>query len=122
MKMSAFISAIAWSLMALPATAGNLTYDDPTGDDFGPGNYTYPTDSVYLRGSFDIKRLEVKNKGSKVEFRLTLQSESKILGQPGLAREGQWLFYPNGAGLPGHHSWQRSYSNASRYQRTILKR
>ena len=70
--MSALISAIACAFLALPATAGNLTYNDPTGDDFGRGTYTYPTDSVYLRGSFDIKRLEVKNKGSKVEFRLTL--------------------------------------------------
>jgi len=72
MKMSSLFPALACALIALPAAAGSLTFDDPTGDDFGPGTYTYPTDSVYLRGSFDIKRLEIKNKGSKVEFRLTL--------------------------------------------------
>ena len=58
--------------ISLPASAGSVTYQDPTGDDFGPGKYTYPTDSVYLRGSFDIRKLEVSNKGSKVEFKLTL--------------------------------------------------
>ena len=72
MKMSILFSTLACVFIALPAAAGNLTYDDPTGDDFGPGTYTYPTDSAYLRGSFDIKSLEIKNKGSKVEFKLTL--------------------------------------------------
>jgi carbohydrate-binding DOMON domain-containing protein len=66
------IALMACALITLPASAGIVTYEDPGVDDFGPGTYTYPTDAVYLRGSFDIKRLEVKNKGSKVEFKLTL--------------------------------------------------
>ncbi len=47
---------------------------DPAGDDNGPGNYLYPTDQVYLPGSFDIRQLEVTPKGDTVEFALTVQS------------------------------------------------
>jgi hypothetical protein len=45
---------------------------DPAGDDDGPGTYTYPTDKVYTRGSFDLRKLEVVPKGDTVEFHLTL--------------------------------------------------
>jgi carbohydrate-binding DOMON domain-containing protein len=33
-----------------------LMVDDPAGDDNGPGSYTYPTDSVFKPGVFDILR------------------------------------------------------------------
>lgn len=59
-------------LLASPALAGDLTFTDPAGDDFGPGDYTYPTDAAYKRGSFDLREVEVIDKGSKVEFRVTL--------------------------------------------------
>ncbi len=45
---------------------------DPSGDDKGPGNYEYPTDPVYLPMSFDMRKLEVEDKGSTVEFRITI--------------------------------------------------
>lgn len=35
-----------------------LSVDDPTGDDHGPGTYTYPTDPVFLGGSYDLTRFE----------------------------------------------------------------
>ncbi|MFL7792015.1 MAG: glucodextranase DOMON-like domain-containing protein, partial [Anaerolineae bacterium] len=36
-----------------------LVVDDPAGDDYGPGTYTYPTDSVFEDGVFDVKRFSV---------------------------------------------------------------
>jgi hypothetical protein len=39
------------------------SYWDPVGDDNGPGTYTYPTDAVYKRGSFDLTELKVKSQG-----------------------------------------------------------
>lgn len=56
------------------ASATEIVLDDPTGDDNGPGSYTYPTDKVYAPGSFDIKKLEVVPQGDTVEFRLTLNA------------------------------------------------
>ena len=48
-------STLAASLLAGPALAdGKVSFKDPAGDDNGPGTYTYPTDAVYKRGSFDM--------------------------------------------------------------------
>ena len=54
--------------------AEKISFKDPTGDDNGPGNYTYPTDSVYKRGSFDMTGFDVDVKGKKVEFAVTVNS------------------------------------------------
>ena len=63
----AAMASLALSL-AVPAFAGDVSFKDPTGDDNGPGTYTYPTDTVYKKGSFDLTGLDVKMKGDKVEF------------------------------------------------------
>jgi len=41
---------------------------DPTGDDKGPGTYTYPTDAVYTPGSFDLVAFEVGD-GDNPDFK-----------------------------------------------------
>jgi carbohydrate-binding DOMON domain-containing protein len=41
------------------ATAAEVTFKDPVGDDKGPGTYTYPTDAVYTPGSFDLIQLKI---------------------------------------------------------------
>jgi carbohydrate-binding DOMON domain-containing protein len=51
-----------------------VSFKDPVGDDNGPGNYTYPTDSVYKRGSFDMTGFDVKVSGKKVELAVTFNS------------------------------------------------
>jgi carbohydrate-binding DOMON domain-containing protein len=61
-------------IAAAPAAAQSVTFTDPTGDDKGPGNYTYPTDTVYKPGSFDLTKLEVRQKGNKVDFDVTLNA------------------------------------------------
>lgn len=60
---------------ALAADAGGaVTIADPSGDDDGPGGYTYPTDAVYKPGSFDITELKVVPKGDQVEFHVSVKS------------------------------------------------
>ena len=54
--------------------AGTVTISDPTGDDNGPGTYTYPTDAVYKPGSFDITEFKVIPRGDQVEFRVSVAS------------------------------------------------
>ena len=46
--------------VAAPALAADVSFKDPTGDDNGPGSYTYPTDGVYKRGSFDMTAFDVE--------------------------------------------------------------
>ncbi|WP_136689539.1 glucodextranase DOMON-like domain-containing protein [Halorhabdus amylolytica] len=46
--------------------------DDPTGDDNGPGSYTYPTGDAYTDGVFDVSELTVHTTTNAVQFRVTL--------------------------------------------------
>jgi carbohydrate-binding DOMON domain-containing protein len=50
------------------ATAQEIGFKDPVGDDKGPGGYTYPTDVVYKAGSFDITSFRVNVRGEQAEF------------------------------------------------------
>ncbi len=46
-----------------------LVVDDPTGDDDGPGTYTYPTDPVFEPAVFDLKRFSVGVDRSNLVFK-----------------------------------------------------
>ncbi len=46
-----------------------LSLDDPTGDDKGPGTYTYPTDAVFGQGAYDIKTFSVASDENNIIFR-----------------------------------------------------
>jgi Domain of unknown function (DUF2223). len=50
--------------------ANKITLLDPRGDDKGPGYYTYPTDPIYVAGSFDLLKAEIEDKGKEIEFRI----------------------------------------------------
>ena len=54
------------TITALGTKLGQLS--DPTGDDNGPGSYTYPTDGAFNPGSFDLTGLEVYTDGDTVRF------------------------------------------------------
>ena len=62
------------ALAAGTVLAADVTLKDPTGDDFGPGGYSYPTDAVYTRGSFDMTGLQIKSNDKKVDFMLSVKS------------------------------------------------
>ena len=63
--------AAVTAITAFAAGAQEVVFKDPTGDDNGPGKYTYPTDPVYKPGSFDLTQLTVKQAGDKVTFAAT---------------------------------------------------
>ena len=44
-----------------------LEWIDPSGDDDGPGSYTYPTSQVYKPGSFDLTRVRLVPEGDQLE-------------------------------------------------------
>jgi carbohydrate-binding DOMON domain-containing protein len=57
------------------ASAQEVSFKDPVGDDDGPGKYVYPTDPVYKKGSFDLTGLRVVQKGDKLTFEVSVNSD-----------------------------------------------
>ena len=69
------VTAAAGLLIAGSALAqSGVSFKDPVGDDNGPGKYTYPTDQVYKRGSFDMTAFDVRINGKKVDFAVTFNT------------------------------------------------
>lgn len=52
--------------------AGISRIVDPVGDDYGPGNYTYPMDPVFKPGSFDIREFSVSEGTEYLLFKVKL--------------------------------------------------
>ncbi|MCU4717279.1 glucodextranase DOMON-like domain-containing protein [Halapricum hydrolyticum] len=50
-------------------------WDDPVGDDDGPGTYTYPTGEAFTDGAFDIERFTIGDTGDRLLFVLELAGE-----------------------------------------------
>jgi len=63
------------ALAASGAVAQEVVFKDPVGDDNGPGKYLYPTDPVFKPGSFDLTELKVTQKGDKVTFAVSVNSD-----------------------------------------------
>ena len=49
-----------------------LLVEDPEGDDFGPGTYTYPTDNIFTAQVFDVKFFEVAYDATSLIFTTAL--------------------------------------------------
>ena len=75
-KVARFAALLAVTSLSLvtAAVAQEVTFQDPTGDDFGPGTYKYPTDTVYKPGSFDLTGFSLKVKGDKATIEVTVNS------------------------------------------------
>lgn len=63
---------------------GTLLLDvpDPDGDDNGPGNYAYPTNSAFVPGAYDIQDFQVYDAGTDVVFRLKTRDLTPTFGSP----------------------------------------
>ncbi len=56
----------------LGTTKPVLAVADPAGDDHGPGGYTYPTDTVFEKGVFDIERFAVSQNDQNLVLQFTV--------------------------------------------------
>jgi carbohydrate-binding DOMON domain-containing protein len=81
------IALVAFTLAPCVAAepAATVSFKDPTGDDDGPGGYTYPTDAAYTKGSFDLTEFAVATKGDRVTFDVTVNAP---LADPWALRSG----------------------------------
>lgn len=74
MRTMLAIGVAALMALAAPAGAADVVFEDPAGDDHGPGGYTYPTDAAYTRGSFDLVKFELTTKGKKANLAVTVNA------------------------------------------------
>lgn len=105
---AAFGVCLASLLILGASTARAVVFDDPKGDDNGPGNYIYPTDTVYKPGSFDITKVAITKKGDEAEFAVDVNSSLEDPWGMGVGFSVQMIFIfvknaPAGhtEGLPG---------------------
>jgi carbohydrate-binding DOMON domain-containing protein len=70
----ALLAAISLAFAVAAASAQEVAFKDPVGDDKGPGKYTYPTDPVYKPGSFDLTEFKYSPKGDKADVAVTVNA------------------------------------------------
>ncbi len=66
--------------LAEPVTAFEMK--DPTGDDYGPGTYTYPTHKAFLPGLFDLTHFRVSYDVEYVYFDTTFREVTNPWNAP----------------------------------------
>ncbi|MGI9667304.1 MAG: glucodextranase DOMON-like domain-containing protein [Acidimicrobiia bacterium] len=99
--------------------------EDPTGDDNGPGTYTYPTDQVFGPGSYDLTRFTVGQSGEELVFEfevnapivnswdsptgLSIQSFDVYVDvDPGASNGARTLIDGRNASLSAGNGWERA--------------
>ena len=121
------VAALACALAAGAAGAQGVGFKDPTGDDNGPGSYTYPTDAVYKAGSFDLTGFRVKVRGNKADLEVDVNSTLEDPWKMGVGFSVQMVFVfidTDGkegsgftAGMPGTNV---SFAPGSAWERCVV--
>jgi carbohydrate-binding DOMON domain-containing protein len=92
-KLRLFLLAgAAVALLAGTALAAKVEIEDPKGDDYGPGEYVYPTDAVYAPGSFDLTDFEMEIDGENVTIECEMNSRLEDPWRMGGGFSVQMLF------------------------------
>ena len=80
------------------------TLADPTGDDNGPGSYTYPTDGAFNAGSMDLTGMDVYRDGETVRFvTSTAGPINNPWGGNGMSTQRLNIYLTDGQSSPPHH-------------------
>lgn len=99
--MKRFISSAlagAFMLSGASALAAEVVLKDPKGDDKGPGQYTYPTDAVYTKGSFDLVEARIEEDGDTIKVTVEVNAriedpwDSKAWGGNGFSTQMFFIF------------------------------
>ena len=88
----AVFAALILALLGAPAFAQSVKFEDPAGDDNGPGDYVYPTDAVYERGSFDLTSFELSIKGKRANAEVGINTTVKDPWNMGTGFSVQMIF------------------------------
>ena len=74
------------------AWAQEVSFTDPKGDDNGPGNYTYPTDTAYPAASFDLTGFKMKVAGDQANLEVTVGAKLEDPWRMGVGFAVQMVF------------------------------
>ncbi|MCF7794076.1 MAG: hypothetical protein K9N09_09830 [Candidatus Cloacimonetes bacterium] len=75
MKKKVFLLLLSFLFITTVLLAKTeIEFKDPRGDDKGPGNYIYPTDPIYVSGSFDLLKASIEDKGDEIDFKITFNA------------------------------------------------
>lgn len=93
-------SALAGAIVVSGAAAfaAEFVFKDPKGDDKGPGQYTYPTDAVYTKGSFDLVEARFEEDGDAIKVTIEVNAkiedpwDSKAWGGNGFSTQMVFIF------------------------------
>ena len=96
------LTAFALALLLVAQATAQVKFEDPTGDDNGPGAYVYPTDAVYTAGSFDLTGLALKVKGNNATAEVTVNSNLEDPWGMGVGFAVQMVFIYIDTGEGGH--------------------
>lgn len=77
---------------AMTVFAQEVEFKDPSGDDNGPGNYTYPTDTAYSPGSFDLTGFKMKVTGDQANVEVNVGSKLEDPWRMGVGFAVQMVF------------------------------
>ena len=98
----------AIAMAACMAHAAPVSFTDAVGDDFGPGSYTYPTNTVYLDGAFDMTGFRISDEGDSYKFEVDVNADLRDSWNTGAGFDVQMFFVfidqgqgQNTKGLPG---------------------
>jgi glucan 1,4-alpha-glucosidase len=58
------------------------SFDDPDGDDHGPGSYAYPTAADFHAGAYDLQQFQVFDAGDDIIFRARTRDLTPTFGSP----------------------------------------
>jgi carbohydrate-binding DOMON domain-containing protein len=92
MKKFLWIAVMFCFVFAAASGAQEISFSDPQGDDNGPGNYTYPTDTAYSRGSFDLTGFKMKASGGQADFEVSVGSKLEDPWRMGTGFAVQMIF------------------------------
>ncbi|GCF08711.1 glucodextranase DOMON-like domain-containing protein [Dictyobacter arantiisoli] len=97
-------------------TAGTLLFEshDPGNDDYGPGNYAYPTAADFHAGAYDIQDFRVYDTGDTIVFKLQTRDLTPTFGSAlGAQLIDVYVHNPNAAVLSTAAAYpQRNYTLA----------
>jgi len=86
------LALVVSALFAGVASGQEVKFKDPTGDDNGPGTYTYPTDGVYTKGSFDLTEFKLKVKGDRASMDVCVNANLEDPWRMGVGFSVQMVF------------------------------
>ena len=125
MKYSFTKTALAVSSLLISlASMADVVVSDPTGDDFGPGTYTYPTDPVYQSGSFDLTAFRIKEDGANYVFEVDVANPLKDAWNTGVGFDVQmaFIFIDAGKGIysEGLPGLNIEFAPSNEWQKVVL--